>query len=192
MEARAMRAVFVLLSVVGLSGCSVTHGPSPAPTTQLLAASTAAGVQVHREEIFSLSRGTEAVSVAPIAGWESIPATALPNGVDFAFGYFDTREINIPAGYYRLRAFANPTAPGTVTGRVQFINRAGAVVAEVPAEIEVHTMTVPPEAASQRSFVAAVLDRQHQQGGWFRCPNGTCVRVIFMGPRILPTDRRPA
>ena len=185
MYARVIRATVALLFAIGLSGCSVSPGLNPTPNAQLLAASAAAGVQVHDEEVFTLSRGTEAVTVAPIVGWENVPATALPNGVDFGFGYFATREPNVPAGYYRLRAFANPTGPGTVAGRVQLINRAGAVVAELPAEIEVHSMTVPPEAASQRSFVAAAMNVRQQQFAWFRCPNGTCIRIFLLRERAL-------
>lgn len=188
------------LLLLGISGCDKNGGntnqgagsqtaaspcpPSQSPKDQLVEASKAAGVNIHVEEVFSLSRGSESVVAAPIAGWEKIPATALAKGVDFGFAYFATEEPRVPAGYYSLKGFADVKEVGTVKGRVQLIDRGGKVAAELPAEVEVHSMTVPPEAANQRSFVAALTTGDRQRI-WFRCPNGECIRIDVLRPRVL-------
>lgn len=182
----------------GFSGCEKPanegatnrSSPTPCPTSQspkdqLLEASKAAGVNVHAEEVFSVSRDSESVIAAPIAGWEKIPATALAKGVDFGFAHFSTEEPRVPAGYYSLRAFADVNAVGTVQGRVQLLDRAGKVAAELPAQIEVHSLTIPLEAANQRSFVVGI-PRKQRQGIWFRCPNGVCIVIETLRERNFP------
>lgn len=181
----------------GFSGCETPKDggptsqatpcpPSKSPKDQLVDASKAAGVNVNAEEVFSVSRDSESVIAAPIAGWEKIPATALAKGVDFGFAYFSTEEPRVPAGYYRLKAFADVTAVGTVKGRVQLLDRGGQVTAELPADVEVHSLTVPAEAATQRSFVVGI-PRERRQGIWFRCPNGVCIVIGTLRDRVLQT-----
>lgn len=188
------------LLALGASGCKpATNQNSPtnqsppttqSPTTnqspgdQLLQASRAAGVNVHKEEVFTLSRGTETITAAPIAGWEQIPATALANGVEFAYAYISMEEPRVPAGYYRLKGFARASQPGTVEGRIQLIDQGGRVAAELPSQVEIHSMTVPAEAARSRTFVTAVADRDRSVI-WFRCPNGVCFRTPVLNPRLL-------
>ncbi len=187
--------------VVGISGCDGTtnlnsnqttsqSSPTPCPkgesaNDQLITASKAAGVNVHAEEAFTVSRGSETITTAPIAGWEKIPATDLAKGVDFAYGYFSSQEPRIAAGNYTLRATADVRAVGTVKGRVQFVDRGGKVAAEVPADIEVHSLTVPAEAASRRSFVTTTIVAE-RLNLWHRCPNGVCVRTPIFLPRDFP------
>lgn len=153
---------------------------------QLVLASRKAKVKVHREEVFSISRGTETVAVAPIAGWEQIPATQLRNGVNIAFAYIDTAEPNVPRGYYTLKAYANVTDVGTIDAKVQLINRSGRVASEIPAQAEIHSLTVPPEAASRRTFVTTAAARQANRPIiWLRCPNGVCFRFETFTPRLV-------
>ncbi len=205
MKQRTPWFVLALLSlsllVLGISGCerpasdlstnqASTSSPTPcpkdqSPKDQLVDASKAAGVNIHVDEVFGLSRGAETVTSAPIAGWEKIPATALAKGVDFGFAYISTEEPRVPAGYYTMRGFADVTSVGTVKGRVQLVDRGGNVAAELPSEVEVHSLTVPAEAANARSFVTAtnVGDRILF---WHRCPNGVCIRVPIFVPRRFP------
>lgn len=170
-------------------GGTSQNSPTPCPSSQspkdqLLEASKAAGVNIHADEVFSVSRGSESFIGAPIAGWETIPATALPNGVDFGFAYFSTEEPRVPAGYYRLKGFADVRAVGTVKGRVQLLDRSNKVAAELPAEIQVHSMTVPAEASSQRSFLTAITTGDRHRI-WFRCPNGECIIIDVLLPRTF-------
>ncbi|MFY9554886.1 MAG: hypothetical protein WAV20_18205 [Blastocatellia bacterium] len=157
----------------------------------LVSASKLARVKVHSEEVFSIARGTEALAVAPVAGWERIPATQMRNGVNIAFAYFDTKEPKVRRGYYTLKAYANVTEVGTVDARVELIDRSGRVAGEIPAQAEIHSLTVPPEAASRRTFVTTATAVQtpinpNRPRIWFRCPNGVCIIVgVFTDTRIL-------
>ena len=178
-----------LLLLAG-SACQPTASPTNAttqnqtPAEQLIKASKDAGVNVHPEEVFTLSRGTETITGAPIVGWEQIPATAHANGVEFGYAYISSEEPRIPAGYYRLKGFANPSQVGTVEGRIQLIDQGGRVAAELPSQVEIHSMTVPAEAARSRSFVTTINDGNRNQI-WFRCPNGVCFRFPILRPRLL-------
>ncbi|HEV7890330.1 MAG TPA: hypothetical protein VGP08_06810 [Pyrinomonadaceae bacterium] len=189
----AIGLLFLSLLQVGLPGCS-----KPKETNisdRLLEASKDAGVQVNPEEVFSISRGAETVAVAPIAGWEQVPATDLRKGTNIGYAYFSTQEPKVPSGYYTLKAFADVDNVGTVAARVQLLDRSGKVAGEIPAEVEVHSLTVPPEAASLRTFVTATDDRVSSQTQnipglrpriWLRCPNGVCFRIpVFAQRRAL-------
>jgi hypothetical protein len=167
----------------GLSACSMAGAPNTSPGNRLLAMSAASGVQVNPEEIFTLSRSNETVTVAPVVGWEQIPATALRNGVDFGYAYFATTDAGVPAGYYRLRATANVTATGTIPGRIQLIDRSGEVRGELPAEVEVHSLTVPAQLPFPRTYATAITDGPRQLI-WMRCPNGVCIRWIVLRNRV--------
>lgn len=181
----AVAAALLSLGLL-LFGVPGSTGAKAAQTTgdHLLEASRAAGVKVHAEEVFTVSRGDETVTLAPIAGWEGVPATALPNGVEFAFAHFSTRTPNVPRGYYRLRAIADARGVGTVEGRVQLIDSAGRVAAELPAQVEVHSMTVPEGADTRRSFMIGATDGRRQII-WARCPNGQCIRIVVLEPRDI-------
>lgn len=172
------------LLLLGVSACR--QPTSQTPGEQLVKASKDAGVNIHAEEVFTLSRGGETITGAPIVGWEQIPATAHANGVEIGYAYISSEEPRIPAGYYKLKGFANPSQVGTVEGRVQLIDQGGKVAAELPSQVEIHSMTVPPEAARSRSFVTAVADG-NRNVIWFRCPNGVCFRFPILRPRLLAT-----
>jgi hypothetical protein len=170
------------LLLLGVSACK--QPASQSPSEQLVKASKDAGVNVHPEEVFTLSRGGETITGAPIVGWEQIPATALVNGVEFGYAYIATENPRVPAGYYKLKGFAQASQVGTVEGRVQLIDQGGRVAAELPSQVEIHSMTVPPEASRSRSFVTAVVQGDRNLI-WFRCPNGVCFRFQLLHPRLL-------
>ena len=176
--------VSVSLLLLGVSSCKQTTNQTPGE--QLVKASKDAGVNIHADEVFTMSRGAETITGAPIVGWEQIPATAHANGVEFGYAYISTEEPRIPAGHYKLKGFARPSQVGPVEGRVQLIDQGGRVAAEIPAQVEVHSMTVPAEAAGARSFVTAVSQGDRNLI-WFRCPNGVCFRMLLLRPRLLPT-----
>jgi hypothetical protein len=185
------RTVWFALAVLSFSvlllavpACKEPTTTSQSPGEQLVKASKDAGVNIHPEEVFTLSRGSETITGAPIVGWEQIPATAHANGVEFGYAYISTEEPRIPAGYYKLKGFVQASQVGTVDGRVQLIDQGGKVAAELPSQVEIHSLTVPAEAARSRSFVTALAD-----GGrnliWFRCPNGVCFRMPILRARVL-------
>ena len=182
----------ISLLLLGISACKQPTSQDPGdrlvkgPGEQLIKASKDAGVNIHPEEVFTLSRGGETITGAPIVGWEQIPATAHANGVEFGYAYIATEEPRIPAGYYRLKGFVKASQVGTAEGRVQLIDQGGRVAAELPSQVEIHSMTVPPEAARARSFVTA-LAQNDRSVIWFRCPNGVCFRMQVLQPRLLAT-----
>lgn len=192
----ALALLAVALLQFGAHGCRTKATNT---SDQLLEASRAAGVQVHADEVFTLSRGSETVTAAPIAGWEQVPATDLRKGVNFAYAYFSTQEPKVPAGYYTLRAFADVNSVGTSAARVQLLDRDGKIAAEVPAEVEVHSLTVPQGVGSLRSFVTATDDRATLAAQvvpgirprlWFRCPNGQCIRMLVLSERMTALASR--
>ena len=175
------------LMLLSLSSCKepTSQGPTnQTPGEQLVKASKDAGVNIHPEEVFTLSRGGETITGAPIAGWEQIPATAHANGVEFAYAYISTEEPRISAGYYKLKGFVQANQVGATEGRIQLIDQGGKVAAELPSQVEIHSLTVPPEAARSRSFVTAIA-QDNRNVIWFRCPNGVCFRMPILRDRVL-------
>jgi hypothetical protein len=157
------------------------------------------GVPVRTEGMVQFSQLGVALLAAPATGLEAIPATRYPEGVDLGAAYLDlpgkvsTRDgapLDIPGGFYRLRAVAAEAREvGKVGGRVQLVNAEGRVVAEVPADFEIRSLTVPPEAQTQRTVLA--LTAEPSRGGGERqrlivigicwlCPNGMWVCLIFV------------
>jgi len=152
-------------------------------SSQLIAASRTAKVKIHRAQFFSMTQGTETFSAAPAVGWERTPPTELRNGANIAFGYFSLSDPRIPAGYYTLRAFADVKYTGTIEAKVQFIDRRGKVVAEIPAQAEVNSLTVPPGAESKPPIITTAARRANPALPMgriivcFCCSNGVCICV---------------
>lgn len=100
------------------------------------------------------------------------------------FVHFATADPKIPKGDYTLKAFADPTGVGTVAARVELVDRQGAVAAEIPAQAEIHSMTVPEQARSARTFITVgPVGPIEPIQIWFRCPNGVCIRMPVLRPR---------
>lgn len=155
---------------------------------QLQQAAKAANVKINSDEIFSMTRGKEAFAIAPIAGLEQTPATELRKGVDIAFAYFATDNPKVPAGYYTLRAQTDDVKVGNVAAKIHLLDRSGKAVAVVTGEAEIHSLTVPASAASQRTFVTVAVPRTgpvvlEPIRYWVKCPNGFCVRGDIFVPR---------
>lgn len=157
---------------------SGNNRPTPTPTpaqdavAQLISASKAAGIEVIEDEVLSVSRGQETFLTAPIASWVRTPATELRTGVNIAFVYVSAKAPNVPPGYYTVRAFADDVRVGKVAGRAQLIDRNGKVAAEIPGQVEIHSLTVPPSARTV--FVTTGDGPDGQLRIWHRCDNGQC------------------
>ncbi|MFZ1218787.1 MAG: hypothetical protein WAO00_05800 [Chthoniobacterales bacterium] len=146
-----------------------------------LDAAKSAKVEVRRDQIVSITRDNDKLITAPLVSWERQPSTALNRGVDVAFVYSSATSGRFPPGYYTVRAFAKVTKVGRVDGTFHLINRAGNVVAKLPAVMEVHSLTIP-RATTQRSF-ATIGEETNAQGLRIRitvhcCSNGTCTITI--------------
>ena len=182
---KTIQLIGLLFLAVGMSlGMQITANAQTASSAKLVAASRSARIKVNPAEYFSITQGKETFSAAPAAGWENIPPTAMRNGVTIGFAYFSTEDPKIPKGYYTLKAYADVKEVGTVAARVQLIARNGKVVAEIPAQADVFSLTVPPSSA--KKVVITTDARRHVAEGapsllpqgriiCFCCSNGECV-----------------
>lgn len=182
---KTIQLIGLLFLAVGMSlGMQITANAQTASSAKLVAASRSARIKVNPAEYFSITQGTETFSAAPAAGWENIPPTAMRNGVTIGFAYFSTEDPKIPKGYYTLKAYGDVKEVGTVAARVQLIARNGKVVAEIPAQADVFSLTVPPSSA--KKVVITTDARRHVTEGTpsllpqgriicFCCSNGECV-----------------
>lgn len=179
------------------------------PIAQAMARAAArADVSVNLD---SLTQGTgngATVVIGSITGMERIPATELPRGVDAAFAYLDLPagpggvKPNLPAGYYTFRVSASmqtveealkasggvppdttsPEGRASVSGaEVELIDAQGRIAAVVPAQLGVFSLTVPPEAARQRTLVEPTIGARYINV-WIVCPNGwaVCLQVSWI------------
>ena len=94
---------------------------------------------------------------APAAGLEKIAPEEFTRGVNLGVAYVDSPGQSFPAGYYSLRAFADPRQPGDVEGRLQIIDNGGNVAAEVPATLTVDAMQFAAQPARPVDVSVAAL-----------------------------------
>jgi hypothetical protein len=106
-------------------------------------------VPVRTERMVYVAQAGALLVSAPAANLEGIPATELPHGVNLGISYFDLPGQKIPKGYYKMRVLADVKQVGRIEGRVQIINAKGEIVAQLPATIEVKSMTVPKDSKPQ-------------------------------------------
>jgi|CXWL01.1.fsa_nt_gi hypothetical protein len=152
-----------------------------------------AGVPIDGEEVLSIFHGNRGWLVAPIAGWEQVPATALRTGTDAVFGWIQGLQ-DVPDGFYTLRAFADTVRPGEIMGRIAFVGLDGQVVAERATPMMVTSMTVPdlPKNKQRVNIVAAAeyqllqaedeqapIDEQPIEVLWIICSNGLIICIYW-------------
>lgn len=164
-----------------VSGCA-HHGQSS--NAAFLQAAKAAGAPIRSEEIVTHRSGIQTVTIAPITTWERTPATELRGGVDVAFTHLSSPTREIPAGYYTLRATADVSNTGTIPATIHFVDRDGKVAGQMTATTQVHSLTIPEQASTRRSYVTA--NDELQPNGQrliiivICCPNGDCLVIIFL------------
>jgi len=101
------------------------------------------GVPVQTERMVHFAQAGAALSTAPAANLDTIPATELPRGVNVAVAYVDSPGANVPTGFYTVRAIADARQVGTIEGRVQLVDARGRVASESPASFDIQSMTIP-------------------------------------------------
>ncbi|MFP2911041.1 hypothetical protein ACLESD_39605 [Pyxidicoccus sp. 3LFB2] len=157
------------------------------PREQLIKAAEEAGVKLNREEIVTASSKDVNFVGTSIEGFEQVPATDLPKGVDAGFVYLDAPATGIPAGFYRLNAHANEEdiQKGTYQGTVGLIGADGKEVARMPATMETSSLSVPNPLPYARTRMETRVggigspDRHEIIIIVIHCPNGTTIVIIF-------------
>jgi hypothetical protein len=123
----------------------------------LFKAAEAAGVPLNHEQTVTTSAPGVSFAGTSIAGFEKVPATRLPEGVDAGFIYLDAPNSGIPAGFYRLNARASKPQVGTYEGVVSLIAQDGKEVVKLPASMETWSMEVPSELPYEQTLMEAQL-----------------------------------
>lgn len=188
--------IFAMVVVAALmaSGCHSTsrvgiNGVAIWPRAQaeeIQKAGERLGVPVETENMLNLSQAGATLMTATARSWRATPATDLPRGVNYAVAYLDSPGQTFPAGYYTLRAFAEPRGIGTVPARIQVIDAGGRVATEVAGTIDVASLTVPPEAARIAPTIA-VFPIPVQNGPSCRWGNKIC--HCCSNGQLVCTDR---
>jgi hypothetical protein len=145
--------------------------------TDLIAAAQRAGVPIDTSNMFAVLRPDMTFVGATVQGFERIPATQLPLGVDYGFAYICVPDL--PADYYTLRVFADEVQLGRIDGTLQLINVEGDVVSEMEAEIRVFSLQVPRNPPFANTVISGALDIDGEGYlslfPWYICPNGWLV-----------------
>ncbi|CAM3163529.1 hypothetical protein G4177_02900 [Corallococcus sp. ZKHCc1 1396] len=165
------------------------------PRAQLHEAAKQAGVDINPQETVVVSKDGMTFAGSSLAGFEHVPATALPDGADFGFVYLDAPQAGIPAGHYKLRAraAAEDIQVGEYRGEVDVIDASGKAVARLPATMQTSSVEVPNPLPFARTTVDAQFRQTNFIGGRhdhpsryhhtlilvFHCPNGTTI-IIFI------------
>ncbi len=167
-----------------------------------------AGVSVNLRSLTQGSGNGATFVIGAMNGMESIPATALPRGVDAAFAYLELPDgpggvrPNLRAGFYTLRVSASletveaalaasggvppdstspdkrPSVPGAT---VQLINAQGRVARVLPARLGVFSLTpLPPGPDTPPTQVEPTIGARYINV-WIICPNGwaVCLQVSW-------------
>lgn len=155
----------------------------------LQAAARRSKVRINTEEMVTALRADSALAIAPVREFDRTPATDLPDGTDVAFLYLDNNDPKIPAGFYRVRVSAPVTQLGKVRGTTQLIDRQGRVALELPADVDVKSMTLPDPRPFPHTGINVETrfadpdsfppDPQPLLIVVIICPNGVVIVVVF-------------
>lgn len=188
--------VFILTASLALiAGSALAQEPcSDELRQQLVAVADGAKIEVNTDDIVSSVGEGVTVATTTIVGYENVPGSALPEGVNAGFIYLDAAESGIPTGFYTLRASAEEgeLTVGEFPGTVELVSASGAVAATFPAAIEAFSLEVPDPLPYPRTIITHELGRTDSPGeglqalrrGWritieIRCPNGTTIRFTI-------------
>ncbi|MEM8963614.1 MAG: hypothetical protein AAGD38_19180 [Acidobacteriota bacterium] len=176
-----------ILLVAAFPGRQAAEAPNVDWGKRLTEAANQAGVAVQTDQMFTMERDGVRFTGGVIDGFETTPATDLPGGIDYAFGYLSVPDAGIQEDFYTFRV-STPGQPrlGDNTGTVELIDRNGNIAHRFESAIEVSSLTVPANPAAPQSVMTGSLDvdAQFQRifiGIWVRCPNGmwVCVEITI-------------
>ncbi|MCE9672660.1 hypothetical protein LY474_33115 [Myxococcus stipitatus] len=160
----------------------------PDPADVLASAARAAGVSLNLEQLATATTEGALLVGTSIAGFEQVPATRFPQGVDVGFVYLDVPASAIPVGYYRVNvtADAKDVRVGTYPGVARFFGLDGGEVASVEVSIETSTLSVPVPLPFPRTLfeIRAGYERGGLTGNFkqkkmltYFCPNGSVIHI---------------
>jgi hypothetical protein len=194
------RKIFVVLALIASLAFITRSASAQSPCNDELRASLAeaaakAGVPVNTDDILTSAREGVTLATATVTGYEQVPASALPEGVNAGFIYLDAKDSGIPAGFYTLRASASPDALriGEFPGKVELVSVDGQSVASLPASIDAFSLEVPKPLPFPRTIItqdvqtstdtaAGSLDAKRLRITitiTIRCPNGSTIRITI-------------
>ncbi|WP_224371189.1 hypothetical protein [Hyalangium versicolor] len=194
MRHQLLKMFAFVMTLFVVSGAAVASEPSQAATCtdlgdQLAKAAESAGIPINREQTVTTTSNGVAFAGTSIAGFEQIPATQFPKGVDAGFIYLSSPESGIPAGYYRLRTTASDRdiRVGSYPGIVSLVNLEGKVVTVVPATIDTFSVSVPKPLPFERTLMDAQIASEGQTllrpyltiTIKIRCPNGSTITITI-------------
>lgn len=123
------------------------------------------GVPVRTERMVHFAQSGASWFAAAAAKLETTPATELTHGVNVGVAYFDLPGQKFPKGFYKMRVFADVKQVGRVEARGQIVNDKGEIVGELPATVDVKSMTLPERPMSRLTPVALCTGAACNIGG---------------------------
>lgn len=189
----------VVASLTFITGSAWAQDSSPCNAElreQMRVSAEAAGISINTDDIVASEGDGITLATATIAGYESVPPSALPEGVNAGFIYLDARDSYIPAGFYTLRASTQESIekPGLFQGSVDLVSADGTIAATVPSSVDVFSPEVPNPLPFPRTIITQELERtgtgeadssfSARRIGWtiritIRCPNGGTIRITI-------------
>jgi hypothetical protein len=157
----AMMSCFLIVATCTY-GCRTDGVAGGSQARQLRQAGEQFGLPVRTEEMVQLAEGGTTMFLAPAASLDTIPATRYPAGVDLGIAYLDLPVSGerssgkaLPKGFYKLRAIAfHAEKVGKVDGRIQLVDKQGRLAAELPAEVQILSLTLPPRSETRRTLIS--------------------------------------
>jgi hypothetical protein len=153
---RFTRRSCLLLPLLAVGACETREaegaGWTQTQADQIRRAGEQLGIPVRTDRMVHFAQGGATFFTAPAESLETVPAAALPRGVNLGVAYLDIPGDSLAAGFYGLQVFADPRQVGTVAGRLQWIGADGKVAAEVPATVNLRSLA-PPERTATPSTI---------------------------------------
>jgi len=177
---------FVVLALVAslafIAGSVWADGPTK---DEMVKAAEEAGVSINSDNIATASTDDGAsVTAATLRGYEKVAPANLARGTDVGFVHLDAPDAGIPAGFYRLRASADPSdvKVGRFDASVDIIDGDGKVVATVPASAQASSLAVPdplpfPRTVLETTAAGGGAQERHTIIIIIICPNGLIIII---------------